>query len=85
MIGTLLNEALSLRENRRIKAALHMARLPIIQALDGYDFSFQPSLDRNRILALAGLTSSIGLRSCICWGVRAPGKAILPPLSPSKP
>jgi hypothetical protein len=42
MIGTLLNEALSLRENRRIKAALHMARLPIIQALDGYDFSFQP-------------------------------------------
>nr|WP_278374432.1 IS21-like element helper ATPase IstB [Sphingobium xenophagum] len=54
-IDILLNEELSLRENRRIKAALRMARLPIIKTLDGYDFSFQPSLDRNRILALAGL------------------------------
>lgn len=54
-IDILLSEELSLRENRRIKAALRMARLPIIKTLDGYDFSFQPSLDRNRILALAGL------------------------------
>ena len=54
-IDILLNEELSLRESRRIKAALRMARLPIIKTLDGYDFSFQPSLDRNRILALAGL------------------------------
>ena len=39
-IDILLNEELSLRENRRIKAALRMARLPIIKTLDGYDFSF---------------------------------------------
>ena len=32
-----------------------MARLPVIKTLAGFDFSFQPSLDRNRILALAGL------------------------------
>lgn len=51
----LLGEEVSLRENRRIKAALRMARLPILKTLAGYDFSFQPSLDRNRILALAGL------------------------------
>jgi len=51
----LLIEELSLRENRRIKAALRMARLPVVKTLAGYDFSFQPSLDRNRILALAGL------------------------------
>jgi hypothetical protein len=44
-----------LRENRRIKAALRMARLPILKTLAGFDFSFQPSLDRNRIMALAGL------------------------------
>ncbi|MFD2577567.1 ATP-binding protein [Novosphingobium colocasiae] len=44
-----------MRENRRIKAALRMARLPVVKTLAGYDFSFQPSLDRNRILALAGL------------------------------
>jgi len=54
-IDDLLAEELSLRENRRIKAALRMARLPIIKTLAGFDFSFQPSLDRNRIMALAGL------------------------------
>lgn len=54
-LDELLGEELSLRESRRIKAALRMARLPIVKTLAGYDFSFQPSLDRNRILALAGL------------------------------
>jgi hypothetical protein len=32
-----------------------MARLPVIKTIAGFDFSFQPSLDRNRVLALAGL------------------------------
>jgi DNA replication protein DnaC len=54
-IDDLLTEELSLRENHRINAALRMARLPILKTLVGFDFSFQPSLDRNRILALAGL------------------------------
>src|SRR4051794_37441552 len=54
-IDTLLAEELTLREGRRIKAALQMARLTPIKTLAGFDFSFQPSLDRNRILALAGL------------------------------
>lgn len=54
-IDELLGEELTLRENRRIKAALRMARLPVIKTLAGFDFSFQPSLDRNRITALAGL------------------------------
>ena len=54
-IATLLAEELTLREGRRIKAALQMARLTPVKTLAGFDFSFQPSLDRNRILALAGL------------------------------
>ena len=32
-----------------------MARLPVMKTLAGFDFAFQPSLDRNRIMALAGL------------------------------
>ena len=51
----LLLEELTLRESRRIKAALMMARLTTIKTLAGFDFTFQPSLDRNRILALAEL------------------------------
>ena len=54
-IETLLAEELTIRESRRIKAALQMARLTPIKTLSGFDFSFQPSLDRSRIMALAAL------------------------------
>ena len=54
-IDALLVEELTLRENRRIKIALMMARLSTIKTLAGFDFSFQPSLDKNRIMALAEL------------------------------
>ncbi len=54
-IEMLLAEELTVRESRRIKAALQMARLTTIKTLSGFDFAFQPSLDRNRILALAQL------------------------------
>ena len=54
-IDILLAEELTLREGSRIKAALRMARLTTVKTLQSYDFSFQPSLDRNRILALAQL------------------------------
>jgi DNA replication protein DnaC len=52
-IEMLLAEELTIRETRRIKAALQMARLSVVKTLSG--FAFQPSLDRNRILALAQL------------------------------
>jgi DNA replication protein DnaC len=52
----LLVEELTVRENRRIKTALLLARLTAIKTLAGFDFAFQPSLDRTRILALAELT-----------------------------
>jgi transposase/DNA replication protein DnaC len=54
-IEGLLAEELSIRESRRVKAALVMARLSTIKTLAGFDFAFQPSLDRNRVLALAQL------------------------------
>jgi len=55
-LDTLLVEELTVRENRRVKTALLMARLTAVKTLAGFDFTFQPSLDRNRILALAELT-----------------------------
>ena len=46
----LLVEEVTIRENRRVKTALLLARLTTIKTLTGFDFTFQPSLDRNRIL-----------------------------------
>src|SRR3546814_2489170 len=54
-LDILLAEELTLRENSRIKTALRMGRLATIKTLSGFDFSFQPSLDRDRILTLAQL------------------------------
>jgi DNA replication protein DnaC len=54
-IDTLLGEELTLREGRRVRSALKMGRLLTIKTLSGFDFAFQPSLDRDRIMALAQL------------------------------
>ena len=54
-IDTLLGEEFATRETRRIDVALRTSRLLPIKTLEGFDFSFQPSLDRNRIAALAQL------------------------------
>jgi len=54
-IHQLLAEEFQTRETRRIKAGLMTARLTRIKTLQDYDFSFQPSLERERILALAQL------------------------------
>ena len=54
-IDLLLMEELTLRENRRIKMAVTMARLSAIKTLASFDFTFQPSLDKNRVMALAEL------------------------------
>ncbi|MEB0281665.1 IS21-like element helper ATPase IstB, partial [Sphingomonas sp. 10B4] len=55
-IEQLLLEELTFRESRRIKTALVMGRLGAIKTLAGYDFAFQPSLDKARIMALAELS-----------------------------
>jgi DNA replication protein DnaC len=54
-IDRLLAEELNIRENRRIGVAMSTARLMPPKTLEGFDFSFQPSLDRDRIMALAQL------------------------------
>ena len=54
-IDGLLAEEHVTREGRRITVAVKTARLMPIKTIEGFDFSFQPSLDRGRILALAQL------------------------------
>jgi len=54
-IDGLLSEEYSTRETRRIDVALRTSKLMPIKTLESFDFSFQPSLDRERIAALAQL------------------------------
>ena len=54
-LDEVLNEEFTSREGRRVSMALMTARLAPIKTLESFDFTFQPSLDRNRIMALAEL------------------------------
>jgi len=54
-IHGLLAEEFETRESRRVKMGLMTARLTRLKTLHDYDFAFQPSLERERILALAQL------------------------------
>ena len=54
-IDVLLSDECANRETRRIKAARMSSRLTQVKTLESFDFSFQPGLDRNRILTLAEL------------------------------
>lgn len=54
-IDALLAEEFTLREGRRITMAMKTARLNPPKTLESFDFTFQPSLDRDRVLALAQL------------------------------
>ncbi len=54
-IDGLLAEEFGFREGRRIGVALTTARLTPPKTLESFDFTFQPSLDRDRIMALAQL------------------------------
>lgn len=54
-IESLLAQEYLLRDSRRVKMGLQTARLTTIKTLAGYDFSFQPTLDRERVYALAQL------------------------------
>lgn len=54
-LDALLSEEYATRETRRIDVALKTAKLMPIKTLEGFDFSFQPSLDRERVAALAQL------------------------------
>lgn len=51
-INRLLTAQISLRNNRRLQAAMRSSRLPAVKTLESFDFSFQPSIKREQIESL---------------------------------
>lgn len=52
-LHNLLDEEWRTREERRIEVALRTSRLQPVKTLESFDFSFQPSLDKQRLMTLA--------------------------------
>jgi len=51
-INRLLCAQITLRNNRRLQAAMRSSRLPAVKTLETFDFSFQPSIKREQIESL---------------------------------
>ena len=51
-INRLLLAQITLRNNRRLKAAMRSSRLPAVKTLETFDFTFQPSIKRQQIESL---------------------------------
>src|SRR5690242_9272171 len=51
-IEALLVAQITLRNNRRLQAAMRSSRLPVVKTLREFDFSFQPSVKREQLESL---------------------------------
>jgi DNA replication protein DnaC len=51
-IESLLGAQITLRNNRRLQAAMRSSRLPAVKTLADFDFTFQPSIKREQIESL---------------------------------
>jgi DNA replication protein DnaC len=51
-IEALLGAQITLRNNRRLQAAMRSSRLPAVKTLETFDFTFQPSIKREQIDSL---------------------------------
>ena len=56
-IESLLGAQISLRNNRRLQAAMRSSRLPAVKLLTDFDFTFQPSINREQLNSLHGSAS----------------------------
>ena len=56
LLDELLEEEVAQKEQRRIETALKISGLPFQKSIDEFDFTFQPKLDRQRVMSLFDLT-----------------------------
>jgi len=52
----LLEEEVACKEQRRVETALKISGLPFIKSIDEFDFTFQPKLNRQKVMSLFDLT-----------------------------
>lgn len=55
-LDELLQDEVAQKDQRRIETAIKTSGLPFIKTIDEFDFTFQPKLDRQKIMSLFDLT-----------------------------
>ncbi len=55
-LDDLLEEEVAQKEQCRVETTLKFSGLPFIKSIDEFDFTFQPGLDRQKVMSLFDLT-----------------------------
>jgi len=76
-VQEILGAQISLRNNRRLQAAMRSSRLPAVKTLEEFDFSFQPSIKREQIESLAELSFLERKENVVLLGPPGVGKTHL--------
>jgi DNA replication protein DnaC len=76
-INHLLAAQVTLRNNRRLQAAMRSSRLPAVKTLETFDFSFQPSIKREQIESLHELNFVERKENVVLLGPPGVGKTHL--------
>jgi DNA replication protein DnaC len=76
-MSRLLSAQISLRNNRRLQAAMRSSRLPSVKTLESFDFSFQPSIKREQIESLHELNFLDRKENVVLLGPPGVGKTHL--------
>jgi len=76
-ISRLLSAQVTLRNNRRLEAAMRSSRLPAVKTLETFDFSFQPSIKREQIESLHELSFIERKENVVLLGPPGVGKTHL--------
>jgi DNA replication protein DnaC len=76
-ISRLLAAQITLRNNRRLQAAMRSSRLPAVKTLETFDFTFQPSIKREQIESLHELNFIERRENVVLLGPPGVGKTHL--------
>jgi DNA replication protein DnaC len=76
-LNTLLEIELNFRQERAVKMRLKLAKFPVLKSIDGFDFNFQPDLNKEMILNLFGLSFIQEKENVIFIGPSGVGKTHL--------
>jgi len=76
-LGALVSAQLAARMDRSFRERVARARFPGLKTLEGFDFSFQPTLDETRVQTLAELTFLAQAENVLLLGPPGVGKTHL--------
>ena len=77
ILEQLTSKELAYRTQRSAKMSIHVAHFPYAKGLDEFDFDFQPSVDKQRIMNLASMNFISSAKNILFIGSSGVGKTHL--------